>query len=64
MGLENDFERLREDLKSQGHVFRTGSDSEVIIHLYQQYGLVRLMDVLTRRRSQARGEIQSESRMR
>ena len=32
--------------------------------LYQQYGLVRLMDVLTRRRSQARGEIQSESRMR
>jgi asparagine synthase (glutamine-hydrolysing) len=34
-----DFERLSEELISQGHVFRTGSDSEVIIHLYQQYGL-------------------------
>ena len=34
-----DFERIREDLKSKGHVFRTGSDSEVIIHLYQEYGL-------------------------
>jgi asparagine synthase (glutamine-hydrolysing) len=34
-----DFERLREELKSKGHAFRTGSDSEVIIHLYQQYGL-------------------------
>jgi asparagine synthase (glutamine-hydrolysing) len=34
-----DFERLREELILLGHVFRTGSDSEVIIHLYQQYGL-------------------------
>jgi hypothetical protein len=32
--------------------------------LYKQYGLVRLMDVLARRRSNACGEIQSESRMR
>ena len=32
-----DFEKIREDLKSKGHVFRTGSDSEVIIHLYQEY---------------------------
>jgi asparagine synthase (glutamine-hydrolysing) len=34
-----DFERLREELIQLGHVFRTRSDSEVIIHLYQQYGL-------------------------
>ncbi len=34
-----DFERLREDLILRGHVFRTRSDSEVIIHLYQHYGL-------------------------
>lgn len=32
--------------------------------LYKQYGLVRLVDVLARRRSNACGEIQSESRMR
>jgi asparagine synthase (glutamine-hydrolysing) len=34
-----DFERLREELVRLGHRFRTTSDSEVIIHLYQQYGL-------------------------
>ncbi len=34
-----DFERLRDELILQGHVFRTRSDSEIIIHLYQQYGL-------------------------
>lgn len=32
--------------------------------LYDEYGLVRLVDVLSRRRSNASGEIQSESRMR
>jgi asparagine synthase (glutamine-hydrolysing) len=34
-----DFERLRDELMALGHVFRTRSDSEVIIHLYQQHGL-------------------------
>ena len=34
-----DFERLREELIALGHMFRTRSDSEVIIHLYQQHGL-------------------------
>lgn len=30
---------LRSSLRSQGHQFRTGSDCEVIVHLYEQYGL-------------------------
>ncbi|MBP1859295.1 asparagine synthase (glutamine-hydrolyzing) [Rhizobium herbae] len=29
---------LRETLKAQGHVFRTGSDTEVILHLYERMG--------------------------
>ncbi len=32
------FRELREDLKSKGHKFKTGSDSEVILHLYEEYG--------------------------
>ena len=34
-----DYRGLREDLIARGHVFRTESDSEVIIHLYEEYGL-------------------------
>jgi asparagine synthase (glutamine-hydrolysing) len=34
-----DFERQRDELILRGHVFRTRSDSEVIIHLYEEYGL-------------------------
>ena len=30
---------LRETLKAEGHVFRTGSDTEVILHLYERMGL-------------------------
>ncbi|HKT35403.1 MAG TPA: asparagine synthase (glutamine-hydrolyzing) [Nitrospira sp.] len=30
---------LRALLRSQGHHFKTGSDCEVIVHLYEQYGL-------------------------
>lgn len=33
-----DFEKLRADLIQKGHSFRTASDSEVIIHLYETYG--------------------------
>ena len=34
-----DFERIRASLESKGHRFTTKSDSEVILHLYQEYGL-------------------------
>lgn len=30
---------LRQDLINQGHIFKTYSDTEVILHLYEQYGL-------------------------
>lgn len=29
---------LREDLLSKGHLFKTNSDTEVILHLYEEYG--------------------------
>jgi asparagine synthase (glutamine-hydrolysing) len=29
---------LRSDLQKRGHVFRTGSDCETIVHLYEEYG--------------------------
>ncbi|MEW5766968.1 MAG: asparagine synthase (glutamine-hydrolyzing) [bacterium] len=32
------FQSLREDLEKKGHRFRTQSDTEVIIHLYEDYG--------------------------
>ena len=34
-----DFERIRNSLQDQGHEFRTKSDSEVILHLYEDRGL-------------------------
>ncbi len=33
-----DFERLRRDLEGRGHRFRTRSDSEIALHLYEDYG--------------------------
>jgi len=32
------FRELRSELRAQGHQFSTASDSEVIVHLYEQYG--------------------------
>jgi asparagine synthase (glutamine-hydrolysing) len=32
------YRELQPDLKRQGHQFRTSSDTETIIHLYEQYG--------------------------
>lgn len=33
------YEQLRVELQKQGHHFTTNSDSEVIVHLYEQYGM-------------------------
>ena len=33
------FKELRRELEAKGHVFRTKTDVEVILHLYEEYGL-------------------------
>jgi asparagine synthase (glutamine-hydrolysing) len=33
------FERIRDDLTARGHRFRTKSDSEILLHLYEEYGV-------------------------
>jgi Glutamine amidotransferase domain len=34
-----DFERIRVDLEARGHEFRTRSDSEIVLHLYEEFGV-------------------------
>lgn len=33
------FQKYRDDLLRKGHKFKSNTDSEVIIHLYEEYGL-------------------------
>lgn len=33
-----DYEKIRHDLNQKGHIFKTQSDSEILIHLYEEYG--------------------------
>jgi asparagine synthase (glutamine-hydrolysing) len=33
------FQKLREELLAKGHKFRTTTDTEVIVHLYEEYGV-------------------------
>jgi asparagine synthase (glutamine-hydrolysing) len=40
-----DFERLRADLQARGHTLRSASDSEVLIHLYEERGPACLTDL-------------------
>ncbi|MBU0754205.1 MAG: asparagine synthetase B, partial [Planctomycetes bacterium] len=37
-GAIYNFEELRHDLKARGHGFRSRTDGEVILHLYEEYG--------------------------
>jgi asparagine synthase (glutamine-hydrolysing) len=32
------YQELQKELKSKGHIFKTKSDTEVIVHLYEEYG--------------------------
>jgi asparagine synthase (glutamine-hydrolysing) len=34
-----DFERIRNELQNKGYKFKTKSDSEILLHLYQEYGI-------------------------
>jgi asparagine synthase (glutamine-hydrolysing) len=34
-----DYQKTKKDLESKGHIFKTESDSEIALHLYEEYGL-------------------------
>ncbi|MCC3356385.1 asparagine synthase (glutamine-hydrolyzing) [Bacillus sp. REN16] len=39
------YQELREDLIEKGHIFKSGSDSEVVVHAYEEYGVDLLQKV-------------------
>lgn len=39
------YQELRKDLKEKGHIFKSNSDSEVIIHAYEEYGVDLLQKI-------------------
>lgn len=39
------YQELREDLKNKGHIFKSNSDSEVLIHSYEEYGIDLLKNI-------------------
>ena len=41
-----DYQKIRAELVSLGHVFKTKSDSEIALHLYQRYGLYKALKQL------------------
>ena len=52
------FRSLRETLTSRGHVFRTRTDTEVIVHAYEEYGLEFVTHLWPRLYERASGAIQ------
>lgn len=44
------FHELREELEAQGHTFETHTDTETIVHLYEQYGRDNLSVMLNKLR--------------
>ena len=40
------FQELRDNLKKKGHLFRSGESAEVIIHLYEELGIVKCVNQL------------------
>src|SRR5689334_19069596 len=40
-----DFQRIRRELEARGHRFRTKSDSEIALHLYEEFGVQGLQQL-------------------
>ena len=40
-----DFERIKAELEARGHRFKTNSDSEILVHLYQEKGTACLKEL-------------------